>query len=250
MNTNRRVNELFEENKSCSYIDSQLSDIRYKYMSRCDSATHYKMIERGWRRFGYVHFTPECKNCYECKTIRINVENFNFTSSHKRIINKNKDLKIYIQKPTISLEHLTLFNKYHAFMSEKKDWPINTISAQEYQSSYIDGASTYGKEILYFLDDKLVCVSLSDILVDGVSAIYCYYDHDYQERSLGKFSILTQLNMTKLAKIPYMFLGYWIQDHYSMGYKEDYAPFDVLQNRPNLDEECIWEKYEGKNEKR
>ncbi|MDX9744402.1 MAG: hypothetical protein RBT59_11320 [Arcobacteraceae bacterium] len=45
-----------------------------------------------------------------------------------------------------------------------------------------------------------------------------------------------------------MFLGYWIQNHHSMGYKEDYAPFDVLKNRPTLDEECIWEKYE-KNKK-
>jgi arginine-tRNA-protein transferase len=52
--------------------------------------------------------------------------------------------------------------------------------------------------------------------------------------------------MAKLSKIPYMFLGYWLKDHYSMGYKEEYAPFDVLQNRPSMDDECIWERYEKK----
>ncbi len=249
MNNNENTSELFEENKPCAYIDDTLSDIRYKYMPICDDATHYKMIERGWRRFGYVHFVPECKNCFECKTIRIDVENFKFTSSHKRILNKNKDLKIYIQKPTLSIEHLNLFNKYHNYMSEKKDWPHNNISPKDYQSSYVDGASSYGREILYFLDNKLICVALSDVLENGISAIYCYYDHDYQNRSLGKFSILIQLSMAKLSKIPYMFLGYWLKDHYSMGYKEDYAPFDVLQNRPSIDEECIWERYEKKNEK-
>ena len=248
MNRNEKNSELFEENKPCAYREDTLSDIRYKYIPHCDDTTHYSMIERGWRRFGYVHFAPECKNCFECKTIRIDVENFKFTSSHKRILNKNKVLKIYIQKPTLSIDHLNLFNKYHQYMHEKKDWPHNNITPQDYQSSYVDGAHNYGKEILYFLDDTLICVALSDVLENGISAVYCYYDHKYQERSLGKFSILIQMSLAKLSKIPYMFLGYWIQNHHSMGYKEDYAPFDVLQNRPTLDEECIWEKYE-KNKK-
>ncbi|MDX9743531.1 MAG: arginyltransferase, partial [Arcobacteraceae bacterium] len=204
MNRNEKNSELFEENKPCAYREDTLSDIRYKYIPHCDDTTHYSMIERGWRRFGYVHFAPECKNCFECKTIRIDVENFKFTSSHKRILNKNKDLKIYIQKPTLSIDHLNLFNKYHQYMHEKKDWPHNNITPQDYQSSYVDGAHNYGKEILYFLDDTLICVALSDVLENGISAVYCYYDHKYQERSLGKFSILIQMSLAKLSKIPYM----------------------------------------------
>ena len=250
MNTKNETNELLEKSKPCAYLEDTLSDIRYRYLSICNDATNYAMIERGWRRFGHIHFTPECSGCTECKTIRIRTDEFHFTSSHKRVFNKNKDLKIYIQKPTISVEHLSLFNKYHSFMSEKKDWDENIITPKEYQSSYVDGASSFGKEILYFLDDKLIGVALCDILENGLSAIYCYYDHDYQSRSLGKFSILLQISLAKISKIPYVFLGYWIQNHHSMGYKEDYAPFDVLQNRPSLDEECIWERYEGKNGKR
>lgn len=238
------TDNILEEFKECAYIPTKLSDIRYKYMPHCDDKTSYAMVERGWRRFGFVHFTPECKTCNECKTIRINVKEFKFTASHKRLFKKNKDIKVYIQKPSISFEHLELFNKYHEHMSDKKDWNENKITPKDYQASYVDGASTYGKEILYFLDDKLICVALSDVLENGISAVYCYYDHDYQDRSLGKFSILIQLNMAMRANIPYMFLGYWIKDHYSMGYKEDYAPFDVLQNRPTLDEECIWERHE------
>jgi leucyl-tRNA---protein transferase len=244
MNNNENISELLEEFKDCAYLPTKLSDIRYKYMPHCDDATSYAMTERGWRRFGFVHFTPECKTCDECKTIRIDVKNFKFTKSHKRILRKNSDLKIYIQKPSISIEHLELFNKYHRFMMDKKDWSENYISPKEYQASYVDGASSYGKEILYFLDDKLICVALSDVLKNGISAVYCYYDHEFEQRSLGKFSILIQLSMAKNVNIPYMFLGYWIKNHHSMGYKEDYAPFDILQNRPNLDEECIWERYE------
>ncbi|MBI3873895.1 MAG: arginyltransferase, partial [Arcobacter sp.] len=145
MNTTTNISEILEEFKDCAYLPTKLSDIRYKYMQHCDDKTSYAMTERGWRRFGFVHFTPECKNCNECKTIRIDVENFQFTASQKRVLNKNKDLKIYIQKPTISVEHLTLFDKYHSFMSEKKDWNENIISPKDYQASYVDGASSYGK---------------------------------------------------------------------------------------------------------
>lgn len=241
---NQHLSEFLEENKPCSYYDDRLSDIRYKYLDNCAPETYFKMLERGWRRFGNIHFVPECKNCTECQTIRIDVANFKFTKSHKRLFNKNDDIEIYVQKPSISIEHLDLYNKYHRRMQNKKGWNNNEITPGEYKSSYVDGASTYGREILYMHQEKLIGVALSDMLPDGMSAVYCFYDHEYAHRSLGKFSILAQISIAKQANIPYIFLGYWIKDHLSMGYKENYKPFDVLQNRPTLDEKCIWELYE------
>jgi arginine-tRNA-protein transferase len=241
---NQHLSEFLEENKPCSYYDDRLSDIRYKYLDNCAPETYFKMLERGWRRFGNIHFVPECKNCTECQTIRIDVANFKFTKSHKRLFNKNDDIEIYVQKPSISIEHLDLYNKYHRRMQNKKGWNNNEITPGEYKSSYVDGASTYGREILYMHQGKLIGVALSDMLPDGMSAVYCFYDHEYAHRSLGKFSILAQISIAKQANIPYIFLGYWIKDHLSMGYKENYKPFDVLQNRPTLDEKCIWELYE------
>ena len=190
-----------------------------------------------------MNFVPECKTCNECKTIRIDTLNYKFSKNEKRVLKRNQDIQVYIQKPSLSMEHINLFNKYHQYMTEKKQWDENIIDPVEYQASYVDGAGEFGKEILYFLDDKLVCVALCDMTDDSFSSVYCYYDHDYEKRSLGKFSILVQIYLAKQAKVPYLFLGYWIKDHYSMGYKEDYAPFEVLQNRPTLDEECVWAKY-------
>ena len=77
-----------------------------------------------------------------------------------------------------------------------------------------------------------------------MSAVYCYYDHDYENLSIGQFSILAQISIAKQNKIPYLYLGYWIKDHFSMGYKERYKPFEVLKNRPKLDEKTIWSIYE------
>lgn len=239
-----QVLEFVEENKECSYFDDKVCDIRYKYMENCSSEEQIKMLERGWRRFGNMHFVPECKTCTECKTIRIDINKFQFSKSQRRVLNKNKGTDVYVQKPTVTYEHIDLFNKYHGVMSQKKNWNENKIDVQDYNNSYVNGAHNYGKEILYFRGDKLIGVALSDMLKDGMSAVYCYYDHDFEHLSIGQFSILAQISIAKQNKIPYLYLGYWIKDHYSMGYKERYKPFELLENRPNLNEETIWSIYE------
>jgi arginine-tRNA-protein transferase len=232
-----------EENTICSYFEDRVADMHYRYREECSNLEQYKMLERGWRRFGNMHFVPVCKNCNDCKTIRLDIANYKFSKSEKRIFRKNQDVDVYINSPTLTLEHINLFNKYHKYMTKKKGWDVNQITKDEYYRSYVVGAHDYGKELLYFLDNKLIAVALLDVMKEGYSAVYCYYDHDYENRSLGKFSIILQINLAKQNKVPYLFLGYWIKDHYSMGYKENYKPFDILQNRPSLDEKTIWSEY-------
>lgn len=240
---NSQILEFVEEDKPCSYFEDRLCDIRYRYMESCSVSEQQQMLERGWRRFGNMHFVPECKTCYECVTMRIDVKSFKFSKSDKRVINRNKDTEVYIQKPTLTHEHIDLFNKYHERMKDKKGWNENKIDVQEYHNSYVNGAHEFGKELLYFRDNKLIAVALLDMLPGGLSAIYCFYDHDYEHLSPGRFSILAQISIAKQNNIPYLYLGYWIKDHFSMGYKEKYKPFEVLVNRPKLDESTVWREF-------
>ncbi|AXX93095.1 arginyltransferase [Malaciobacter molluscorum LMG 25693] len=236
--------EFVEENRECSYFDNEISDMRYRYINHCTVEDYQNMLEHGWRRFGKMHFVPECKGCTKCISMRIDVKNYKFSKSEKRVISKNNDTKLYIQTPTITKEHLDLYDKYHRFMNEKKQWPYQPITPDDYVRSYVQGKDKFTKEFLYFKDEKLVAVALVDILPKSISAIYCFYDHDYADLSLGKFSILAQIKIAKELDIPYIYLGYWIKNHYSMGYKELYKPFEILKNRASLEEETIWEKYE------
>lgn len=235
--------EFLEENRECSYFDDKLSDIRYRYLYNCSSSQYQNMLERGWRRFGRMHFVPECKNCTKCVSMRIDVKNYKFSKSEKRVISKNIDTKLYIRPPSITKEHLTLYDNYHRFMNDKKSWPYSPIEASDYMKSYVEGKEEFSKEFLYVREDKLIGVALVDILPEAISAIYCFYDHKYSDLSIGKFSILAQIKIAKELNIPYIYLGYWIKDHFSMGYKEKYKPFEILKNRPSLKEESIWEKY-------
>ena len=236
--------EFLEENRTCSYFDEKISDIRYKYIHSCSSIQYQGMLERGWRRFGKMHFVPECKSCTKCVSIRIDVANYKFSRSEKRVIAKNKETKLYIRPPSLTMEHLSLYDKYHKFMNDKKDWPYSPIDPNDYIKSYVEGKENFAKEFLYVRDDKLIGVALVDILDKSISSIYCSYDHDYADLSIGKFSILAQIKIAKELNIPYIYLGYWIKDHFSMGYKKAYEPFEVLENRAYLDERPIWRKNE------
>lgn len=240
--------EFIEEDRTCSYFKTEISDIRYRYVANCTKDDYQNMLEHGWRRFGKMHFVPECKNCTKCVSMRIDVANYKFSKSEKRVFNKNIDTKLYIQSPSLTLDHLKLYDKYHAKMNEKKNWPYSPIEPAEYDRSYVQGKDEFTKEFLFVRDNKLVAVALVDILSKSISSIYCFYDHDYEHLSLGKFSILAQIKIAKELNVPHIYLGYWIKDHYSMGYKQAYKPFDVLKNRVSLDEKTIWEKYKESEE--
>lgn len=237
--------EFVEENRECSYFDDEISDIRYRYIQKCTKEDYQNMLEHGWRRFGHMHFVPECKNCTKCISMRIDVEKYTFSKSDKRVLAKNKDTEVYIQPPSLSIEHLKLYDKYHEHMSEKKDWSYSPITPSEYQRSYIDGNVDFAQEFLYVRNGDLVGVALTDVLPHSISSIYCYYDHDFEKYSLGRFSILAQIKVAKELNIPYIYLGYWIKNHFSMGYKEAYKPFEILKNRVSLDEVTIWQPYNG-----
>ncbi|MCP4969090.1 MAG: arginyltransferase [Arcobacter sp.] len=235
--------EFLEENRDCSYFNNELSDIRYRYVNKCTKEDYQNMLEHGWRRFGKMHFVPECKTCKKCISMRIDVNNYKFSRSEKRIFKKNIDTKLYIQAPSLTLDHLRLYDKYHNYMNIKKNWTYSPIDPAEYDRSYIQGKDEFTKEFLYVRNNKLIGVALVDILEKSISSIYCFYDHDYQDLSIGKFSILAQIKIAKELNVPYIYLGYWIKDHNSMGYKEFYTPFEILKNRVSLNEKVIWEEY-------
>ena len=236
--------EFVEQNRECSYFNDEISDIRYRYLQQCSTTDYQNMLEHGWRRFGKMHFVPECANCTKCISMRIDVKNYHFSKSEKRVLAKNRDTKIYIQPPSLTKDHLLLYDKYHKNMHEKKGWVYSPIEPIEYNRSYVQGKAEYAKEFLYVKDGKLIGVALTDILPKSISSIYCFYDHDYDHLSIGKFSILAQIKVAKELNIPYIYLGYWIENHHSMGYKLAYKPFEILKNRASLEEPTIWEKYE------
>jgi arginine-tRNA-protein transferase len=227
-------------NDKCSYLQNKEQTMHYKVIENCSQHSCQELIERGYRRFGKMYFRPICEGCDECKSIKIDVANYNFSKSARRIMRKGKDLQVYIQKPTLSHQHLDIFDKYHLYMHKKKGWDYNKTSADHYYSSFVTGHEDFGYEILYFHEEQLIAVDLIDILEDGVSSIYFYYDPDFASYSLGKLSLYNQIKYAKNSNKRWIYLGYYVKDCPSLAYKAEYKPYLTLEGRPSENEAFKW----------
>ncbi|WP_331776061.1 arginyltransferase [Sulfurospirillum sp. 1612] len=240
MQFSTKIIEFSTLENQCSYLSDKRSRMEYKYIENCTSRFNDDLVKRGWRRFGNYYSRPNCATCQECKSLRIDAQAYTFSKSARRVIRKNSKTVYTIQKPTLSNEHLEIYEKYHAHMEAKKGWKSYKIRPNSYYELYIAGAGKFGKEVLYFIDDRLVAVDLIDFMDDGISSIYFYYDPDYADFSLGRYSIYVQIQLAKNFNLRWIYLGYYVKDCISLNYKEHYKPYEILQNNPALDEPDIW----------
>jgi len=236
---NRLLNECtLDEN--CSYIPGLKQTTHYKIIQECDMEYNSHLIERGWRRFGNMYFRPKCEGCSACESIKIDVNDYRFSKSERRVLKKASYLRTVLRRPTASHEHIALFKKYHDFMHEKRGWDKQEINIKNYYVSFVNGYNEYGFEVLYFDDDKLVAVDLIDILPNGISSIYFYYDPDYSHLSLGKYSMLRQISYAKSHHLEWIYMGYYVKECQSLAYKADYKPFLTLEGSPDEGELPHW----------
>ncbi|AFL68538.1 arginyltransferase [Sulfurospirillum barnesii] len=224
----------------CSYISECKTRMEYKYIENASMQLNQDLIERGWRRFGNYYSRPQCKGCQSCLSLRIDVENYHFSRSAKRTFKKAEGISYVIQAPTMSTEHLELYERYHRFMEERRGWHYYYLKPQSYHELYVSGAHNFGKEILYFHDKKLIGVDLIDFLDNGISSIYFYYDPDFAHLSLGRLSIYEQILLAKEYGLKWIYLGYYVEACQSLKYKASYQPYQILKGNPELDEEALW----------
>ena len=233
------------ENHECSYLPGRSATTRYRWLESCDAATYQRMLERGWRRFGRTFFRPECGSCQECRSLRLNIGSLVPDRSMRRTWNKNGDLQILLGSPTLSLEHLDLFARFHLARSRDRGWEPRGTTPQDYYLSFVDGAHDYGAELQLRLDGRLLAVALVDILPAAMSAVYCYYDPEFKDRGLGTMAILSEVEIAKIRSIPHLFLGYWVEPNASMRYKARFRPHEILIDRPLDEESVLWQEVGG-----
>ncbi|PAF44312.1 arginyltransferase [Helicobacter sp. 11S02596-1] len=239
-----RIAEFYSEQKVCSYIKTKTSQFHYLYIEECRPYFYRGLLERGWRRFGRYFFAPVCTDCKDCISIRQLVGDFVFSKNHKRVFLKNKHTHLVISRPYVDDAHLFLYEKYHQHMRDKKGWEYAGIDRASYADMFVDGFMDFGYEFAYYVGGSLVGVGLVDALLDSMSAIYFFYDHDYGDLSLGTLNILSQIKIAKEKGLKYFYPGYWIKDHYCMGYKERFKPFETLINAPDLLDTPFWQFYQ------
>ena len=229
----------------CAYLKGKSVRMNYRYVFNSNAKFNTTVVQRGWRRFGKYYFYPVCQGCNECKSLRVDVKNFKPSKSQRKAINRNKKTKIVIQKPTVTPQHLDLYNKYHAWKRDKDGWRGGGITPKEYLENFAEGPYNFGKEVLYFIDNKLVGVDLIDIVEDGISSIYFFYDPDFARYSLGTYSLIKQIDIAKELGLNWIYLGYWVDGCKAFEYKQNFTPLQILDGFPSFEENPQWIDYKG-----
>jgi arginine-tRNA-protein transferase len=213
----------------CGYLPDQTWRLEYNLVADLTKAEYLEHMIRGWRRFGTSLFRPRCPGCKACRSIRVLVDQFRPSRTQKRIRKANEGVvQLRIGSPWVTRAKLHLYDRYHAFQSEFKGWPVHPPKdAQAYAESFVDNPFPT-QEWCYYLDNKLIGVGYVDELPGGMSAIYFFYDPALRDRSLGTWNILSIIEVAARRGIPHVYLGYFVAGCQSMEYKTRFAPNQLL----------------------
>ncbi|MDH5179368.1 MAG: arginyltransferase [Gammaproteobacteria bacterium] len=182
----------------------------------------------GFRRSGHHVYRPHCGTCQDCIPIRIAVNDFKPNRSQRRAWNKNSNITVNSLPVEYRPEHYELFRRYitHRHFNGGMD-SDNPKSYQQLLEA--DWCHTLLHE---FRDgDELLAVSVTDLLEDGMSAVYTFYDPDKMSYSPGVYAILWHIHETQRRGQNYVYLGYWIPESPKMRYKSQYRPFEYFDGR-------------------
>jgi arginine-tRNA-protein transferase len=211
----------------CSYLpDQQARSQVATPASLVDTPVFSEMARLGFRRSGHYVYRPRCDGCDACQPVRVRVPDFQPRRSQRRNAARNHDLVCGLRPLEFDESHYLLYRRYQS--ARHAGGGMDMDDREQYRAflltSQVDSALAE-----FRLDGRVVMVSLIDRLLDGLSAVYTFYDPGLVKRGLGVFNVLTQIKLAAGMHLPYLYLGYWIRQSAKMAYKSDYQPLEVFR---------------------
>lgn len=228
------------EESACSYLPGQVSRFEHRWAASLTEQRYERLLERGWRRFGRTLFRPACRHCHECRSLRIPLAQFRLSKSQRRCLRRNSDVRVVVRPPTLSDDHLQLYNDYHRDMAQRRGWPQRDITADDYYQSFIDGHFEFSREFLYLRDDRLIGVGIVDVTPRVQSSVYFVHDPHWRPQGPGTYSVLSEIGVGQAAGRDYQYMGYYIRDCGSMNYKNRFRPHQLLQSHVADSRQPVW----------
>ena len=211
----------------CSYLAGKSARMVFLDPAhKIEVVTLSELSRVGFRRSGDFVYRPECHLCRQCLSSRVPVNSFVMNSQQKKAWKRNQDLKMSILPTSqASQQHYDLYERY--INERHADGDMYPPSYDQFEKFLIHSCSNS-----FFLelwkDNQLISVSTCDILDDGISAVYTFFDPNENRRSLGVFAILNQSEYVQSKLQSYLYLGYWVPHSEKMNYKSQYSPFEIL----------------------
>lgn len=213
----------------CPYLKGQRERKVFTHLvgSRAP-ALNELLTQGGFRRSQNIAYRPACESCRACVTVRVLVEEFERTRGFRRVMDKNSDLVGIEQPPGATQQQYTLFRRY--LDARHGDGGMVDMSMLDY-AMMVEDTHIETKIIEYRLggpDGELMAVALTDVMSDGLSMVYSFYEPDAAQRSIGTYMILDHIERARRRTLPYVYLGYWVEGSQKMDYKRRFRPQELL----------------------
>lgn len=217
----------------CPYLPGMTERKVFANLPFSDGAhVNDELTHAGFRRSQNIAYRPACEGCDACVSMRLPVPEFNFSRSQRRVLSRNADLTRDLVEAEATTEQFDLLKRY--LMARHPGGGMTDMSWADYVAMVEDtSVRTHLIEYRLPTDDNgpgdLVAVTLTDLLSDGLSMVYSYFDPAIVQRSLGVFAILDHVRQAANVGLPFVYLGYWVQGSRKMDYKASFRPMDVLR---------------------
>lgn len=210
---------------ACSYLDNETASTVFLSPKQTITQSLYAQLsEYGFRRSGTHIYKPLCADCSACVPMRIPVALFTPSRSQKRTWKRNSDITAHITENIDNDEHYALYQHY--INERHKDGDMYPPSLEQFRS-FLASEWHSCRYYEFRVNGELIACSVADIMDNGVSAVYTYYNPREEKRSLGGFAILYLVNQAKKYHLDSVYLGYWIKESNKMNYKSAYRPLEI-----------------------
>lgn len=212
----------------CSYLPNQNAVTLFADPLLPKGSEVYSILsQHGFRRSGENLYRPACPRCKACVPVRVRVNMFVPRRNQRRTWRQNQDLDIRAVPARYDPEHLALYHRY--LTSRHPGGGMDNPSVESFKGFLI---SAWSQTVFYEmrLRGRLIAVAVADVLNDGLSAVYTFFDPAFSRRSLGRFAILIEIVEAQRQRLPWLYLGYWIRQSEKMRYKDEYQPLEYFQN--------------------